>query len=86
MEGARRRPVRSRHDLSPVRDRPTPIFPFAYETRSLPKVIVVDNGPEFTSRALDEWAHRRGVQLQFIRPGKPVDNRLHRFPQREVPR
>jgi len=62
MEGARRRPVRSRHDLSPVRDRPTPIFPFAYETRSLPKVIVVDNGPEFTSRALDEWAHRRGAQ------------------------
>lgn len=43
-------------------------------TRPLPKQIVVDNGPEFTSRALDAWAYARGVQLHFIRPGKPVDN------------
>lgn len=42
--------------------------------RPLPKQIVVDNGPEFTSRALDVWAYARGVQLHFIRPGKPVDN------------
>lgn len=42
--------------------------------RGLPGSIVVDNGPEFAGRALDEWAHRRGVALQFIRPGKPVDN------------
>ena len=25
-------------------------------------------------RALDEWAYRRGVKLNFIRPGKPTDN------------
>jgi putative transposase len=31
-------------------------------------------GPEFTGQALDEWAYRRGVQLQFIRPDKPVEN------------
>jgi putative transposase len=43
-------------------------------TRPLPKVIVVDNGPEFTSTVLDAWAYERGVQLHFIRPGKPVDN------------
>ena len=42
--------------------------------RGLPKTIVLDNGPEFHSRALDAWAHGRGVELQFIRPGKPVDN------------
>ena len=42
--------------------------------RGLPRSIRVDNGPEFTGRALDEWAHRRGVKLQFIRPGKPVEN------------
>jgi len=42
--------------------------------RPLPRSIVVDNGPEFHSRALDAWAHAHGVQLQFIRPGKPVDN------------
>jgi putative transposase len=39
-----------------------------------PKVISVDNGPEFTSKALDEWAHRRGVKLSFSRPGTPTDN------------
>ncbi len=44
------------------------------EERGLPAVIVVDNGSEFTSRALDEWAYRRGVRLHFIQPGKPVQN------------
>lgn len=39
-----------------------------------PALIQVDNGPEFTSKALDEWAHRHKVTLQFIRPGKPVEN------------
>lgn len=43
-------------------------------TRGLPERIVLDNGPEFQSRALDAWAHRRGVSLNFIRPGKPVEN------------
>jgi len=42
----------------------------------LPKRIVVDNGPEFTSRALDQWAYRNGVELVFIRPGRPVENCL----------
>jgi putative transposase len=42
--------------------------------RPLPQVLVVDNGPEFSSRALQAWALRRGVQLQFIEPGKPVQN------------
>lgn len=40
----------------------------------LPKVIQVDNGPEFSSRALDDWAHRHGVKLAFSRPGTPTDN------------
>jgi putative transposase len=44
------------------------------ETHGLPQMIVVDNGPEFTGRALDQWAHRNGVELHFIRPGKPVEN------------
>lgn len=43
-------------------------------TRGLPENIVVDNGPEFVSNALDAWAYERGIKLQFIRPGKPVDN------------
>ena len=40
----------------------------------LPEQIVVDNGPEFISNAVDAWAYARGIKLQFIRPGKPVDN------------
>lgn len=44
------------------------------ETRGLPEVITVDNGPEFIGKALDEWAYRKGVRLNFIRPGKPIEN------------
>jgi len=44
------------------------------EVRGLPEVITVDNGPEFVGKALDEWAYRRGIKLNFIRPGKPVEN------------
>ena len=42
--------------------------------RGLPDNIIVDNGPEFISNAMDAWAYERGVKLHFIRPGKPVDN------------
>ena len=44
------------------------------DTRGLPKAIVCDNGPEFRGEALDQWADRRGVALQFIQPGKPIQN------------
>jgi putative transposase len=44
------------------------------EARGLPEVITVDNGPEFIGKALDEWAYRKGVRLNFIRPGKPIEN------------
>lgn len=44
------------------------------EREGLPEVIMIDNGPEFAGKALDEWAYRRGIKLQFIRPGKPVEN------------
>ena len=44
------------------------------ENRSLPGLITVDNGPEFAGSALDAWAYRRGIQLHFIEPGKPVQN------------
>lgn len=43
-------------------------------TRGLPSGIVCDNGPEFAGQVLDQWAYRRGVQLLFIEPGKPVQN------------
>ena len=39
-----------------------------------PAKIRVDNGPEFISRALDQWAYMNKVTLDFSRPGKPTDN------------
>ena len=45
-------------------------------SRPLPKAITVDHGTEFTSRALDEWAWQRGVELAFITPGRPMENGL----------
>lgn len=42
--------------------------------RKLPERINVDNGTEFTSKALDHWAYWNGVELDFSRPGKPTDN------------
>jgi putative transposase len=39
-----------------------------------PRSITVDHGTEFQSQALEDWAYHRGVQLDFIRPGKPVEN------------
>jgi len=44
------------------------------ERSAIPDVIVLDNGPELTSRALDQWAYERGVRLHFIDPGKPQQN------------
>lgn len=43
-------------------------------TRGLPDIITVDNGSEFSGNEMDRWAHENGVQLHFIRPGKPVEN------------
>lgn len=40
----------------------------------MPHVIQCDCGTEFTSVALDHWAYWNKVQLDFSRPGKPVDN------------
>ncbi len=42
--------------------------------RGLPEIITMDNGPEFAGKILDEWAYRKGVKLNFIRPGKPIEN------------
>jgi putative transposase len=44
------------------------------EFRGLPQSVTVDNGPEFISKALDEWAYRQQLQLRFIAPGKPTQN------------
>lgn len=47
-----------------------------FETRGKVAGLRMDNGPEFTSNAMDGWAYEKGVRLDFIRPGKPNDNPL----------
>jgi putative transposase len=42
--------------------------------RGHPTTITMDNGPEFAGLALDAWAYKEGVQLDFIDPGKPMQN------------
>jgi putative transposase len=42
--------------------------------RGVPESITADNGSEFSGKAMDAWSYQYGVHLEFIRPGKPVDN------------
>src|SRR5207253_2474109 len=42
--------------------------------RGAPAAITVDDGGEFVSRAMDAWAYAHDVRLEFIRPGKAVEN------------
>ena len=42
--------------------------------RELPDRVFLDNGPEFIGKALDRWAYKNSVTLDFSRPGKPTDN------------
>ena len=44
------------------------------EMRGAPATIQVDNGTEFTSRVVDQWAHQHQVALHFIERGKPTQN------------
>lgn len=42
--------------------------------RGKPQVIRCDNGPEYISQRLKEWALQQGIQLQYIQPGNPQQN------------
>jgi putative transposase len=42
--------------------------------RGTPASITADNGSEFAGKAMDAWSYQYGVNLEFIRPGKPTDN------------
>ena len=42
--------------------------------RGKPQMITCDNGTEFTSNHFDAWAYARGVAIDFISPGRPVEN------------
>jgi len=42
--------------------------------RGLPQQIRSDNGPEFVSRAVDQWAYEQGLRWHTIQPGRPMEN------------
>jgi putative transposase len=42
--------------------------------RGAPELLYCDNGPEFSSQAMDLWAYGSGAKIDFSRPGKPTDN------------
>ena len=44
------------------------------EWRGKPKVIRCDNGPEYISTAVTQWAKQQGIRLEYIQPGKPQQN------------
>jgi len=46
------------------------------ETRGLPRTVVLDNGPEMTSKAMFFWSQEARVKLHFIQPGKPTQNAI----------
>jgi len=44
------------------------------EWRGLPARLRFDNGPEFTAIAVADWAEQNQVELEFIKPGRPMQN------------
>ena len=50
------------------------VLDFLVELRGKPQQIVLDNGPEFTSKVFLKWAEERNIELSFIEPGKPIQN------------
>jgi len=44
------------------------------EWRGNPKVIRCDNGPEYVSAALTNWASQHDIHIEYIQPGKPYQN------------
>lgn len=55
-------------------ERVTQILSGLIAERGCPKVIRVDNGPEFTSRNFSSFCQYHRISIQFIQPGKPAQN------------
>ena len=74
MDGFTREALWIEVDTSLPGERVVRVLEWLKQTRGVPEVIQVDNGPEFISQAVDQWAFANGVRLHFIEPGKPVQN------------
>ncbi len=42
--------------------------------RGYPQQLRMENGPEFISNTLAEWAENHSIKLEFIKPGKPTQS------------
>ncbi len=74
MDNFTRESVTIEVDTSISGERVTRVLDWLKMVHGLPETIIVDNGPEFTSRAMLSWAQENQVKLHFIDPGKPVQN------------
>ncbi len=61
-------------DLSLPAERVVRALDQLIEWRGAPVHIRCDNGPEYAGHTLNAWAKRRGIQIDFIQPGKPQQN------------
>lgn len=61
-------------DLSLPSQRVTRALDQVIEWRGKPTMIRCDNGPEYVSSTLAEWARKHGIRIEFIQPGKPQQN------------
>ncbi len=72
--GAALTPTGDEVDTSLTGDRTSRVLDKIGSRRGYPSRIVLDNDTKCTSKALDRWAYEHGVELWFIRPGKPIEN------------
>ncbi len=61
-------------DVSLPSRRVTDVLEKVVAQRGAPIALTLDNGTEFTSNHFDAWAYTAGIQLDFISPGRPVEN------------
>ena len=74
MDDCTRRCLRIEVDTSLSGERVSRTLDQIIELHGKPQALLMDNGPEFTGKKLDEWAYRNNVKLHFIEPGKPNQN------------
>jgi putative transposase len=61
-------------DTSLTAERVVRVLDKLADTRGLPMKLRFDNGPEFVSIKVADWAERNQVELEFIKPGRPMQN------------
>ncbi len=61
-------------DLSLPSERVIRALDQVIEWRGKPRAIRCDNGPEYISNRIMEWAEKHGIRLEHIQPGKPQQN------------